>query len=314
MLTPTVPRPITRFRAGSIHAQRKVADALTRTLFGACALVVVAATCLILAFLARAGVRGFLVAGSDLLVGTVWQPERHRYGGVPLIAGTVATAVGAMLLGGAPAVLSAIWVHELSPRALRVPYRRVMELAVALPSVVYGWLALTYFVPALEAFARACGVVRATGEGLAAASLLLGLMIAPTVHLLTVDALARVSEDLRLASLALGASRVQTAFRVATSGAGKGIVVALFFGFARAAGETMAVQMVIGGARTLPRGLFSPTSTIATQIVMEMQNVRPDTPESDVLYSMSIVLLLISTGVVLITRFIGASPSPRKHA
>ena len=88
----------------------------------------------------------------------------------------------------------------------------------------------------------------------------------------------------------------------------RGIIVAVFFGFARAAGETMAVQMVIGGARQLPSDAFTPTTTISTQIVMDMQNARPDTPASDVLFAMSLVLLVVAVTVVLLTRFLGRGP------
>ncbi len=142
------------------------------------------------------------------------------------------------------------------------------------------------------------------GEGLATAAVLLGVMIAPTVLLLSLDALARVPTALRDASAALGASPWQTAMRVVVPHGWRGIVVAVFFGFARAAGETMAVQMVIGGARKLPDNAFSPTTTISTQIVMDMQNARPDTPSSDVLFSMSLVLLVVAVAVVLFTRFL----------
>jgi phosphate transport system permease protein len=113
-----------------------------------------------------------------------------------------------------------------------------------------------------------------------------------------------VPQPLRDASAALGASPWQTAMRVVVPHGWRGIIVAVFFGFARAAGETMAVQMVIGGARKLPESAFSPTTTISTQIVMDMQNARPDTPSSDVLFSMSLVLLVVAVAVVLFTRFV----------
>jgi phosphate transport system permease protein len=186
----------------------------------------------------------------------------------------------------------------------------VMEVASAIPSVVYGWLALMYLVPAVDTFAH--GIygqdARVTGEGLASASILLAIMIAPTVMLLSLDALSRVPGALRDASAALGASPWQTAFRVSAPYAWRGLLVAIFFGFARAAGETMAVQMVIGGARRLPRNLlFAPTTTISAQIVMDMQDARPGTVQSNVLFSMALVLLAVSVTVVLGTRALGRS-------
>jgi phosphate transport system permease protein len=132
-------------------------------------------------------------------------------------------------------------------------------------------------------------------------------MIAPTVLLLSLDALSRVPRALREASAALGASPWQTAFQVSFPYAWRGLLVAIFFGFARAAGETMAVQMVIGGARKLVTDPFSPTTTISAQIVMDMQEARPDTVQSDVLFSMALVLLVVSVAVVLVTRILARS-------
>jgi phosphate transport system permease protein len=181
-----------------------------------------------------------------------------------------------------------------------------MEITSAVPSVVYGWLALAYLVPVMERFAHQLYGEDAPvgGEGLASAALLLGVMIVPTVTILSLDALARVPQSLRDASAALGASPLQTAFRVVIPGAWRGLLVAVFFGFARATGETMAVQMVIGGARRLAPNVFAPTTTISTQIVMDMQNAMPGTASSDALYAMALVLLVISSGVVLVTRFV----------
>ena len=206
--------------------------------------------------------------------------------------GTLVTAVFGVVTGAIPALLSAAFVSELGPRGARPVFRRIMELAGALPSVVYGWMALTFLVPAIG------------GEGIAAAGLVLGVMIGPTVSLLALDALGRVPGELRDASAALGASPLQTAFRVAFPSSSRGLVVAVFFGFARAAGETMAVQMVIGGARKLPDGLVSPTTTIAAQIVNDMGSAPPNTPQNDVLFSMALVLLVISMSVVLATRLL----------
>ncbi len=291
------------------RVQSRTADAVVRALLVCCAVFVVLTTVAMLAFLGRTGVRGGLAVGIvALLTGEIWKPEAGLYGGLPLIVGTFTSATGAIALGAVPAVLAAVWLTEFAPVYLRQGYRRVMEVASATPSVVYGWLALVYLVPRLERFAHALRGSEApvTGEGLGASALLLAIMIAPTVLLLSLDALSRVPQPLRDASAAVGASKWQTAFHVSVPYAWRSLLVAVFFGFARAAGETMAVQMVIGGARRLPTDfLFSPTTTISAQIVMDMQEARPGSRESDVLYSMALVLLLVSIGVVLITRALG---------
>ena len=277
-----------------------------RALFVSCAGFVLLTTAAMLFFLGNAGLRGARAVGlGQLLTGVTWKPEAEIYGGLPLVFGTFVSAGGALLIGAVPAVLAALWATEFAPKRLRPLYRRTMEVAAAVPSVVYGWLALVYLVPQMEKVAHVLRGDQATGgEGLASAAVLLGVMIAPTVLLLSLDALARTPQLLRDASSALGASPWQTAIRVVLPHGWRGIIVAVFFGFARAAGETMAVQMVIGGARKLPDNAFSPTTTISTQIVMDMQNARPNTPSSDVLFSMSLVLLVVAVTVVLITRFL----------
>jgi phosphate transport system permease protein len=285
-----------------------VGEAVIRALLVACGVFVVLTTVAMLGFLARSGLRGIAEAGTQLLTGATWKPEANVYGGLALIVGTFASALGAIVLGATPAVLAAVWLTEFSPMPVRRAYRRVMEIASAIPSVVYGWLALVYLVPRMESLAHLIRGEEAavTGEGLAASATLLAIMIAPTVLLLSLDALARVPGQLRDASAALGASPWQTAFRVSVPYAWRGLLVAIFFGFARAAGETMAVQMVIGGARKLPKDfLFSPTTTISAQIVMDMQEARPGTTENDVLFSMALVLLVVSVIVVLVTRTLG---------
>ncbi len=297
-------------REGSRLAGRpRVGDALVRGALIACGWFVLATTLAMLGFLARTGFRGLREVGViALLTGETWKPEAGTFGGLALIVGTFTSALGAILLGAAPAVLAAVWLTEFAPDAVRRGYRRIMEVASAVPSVVYGWLALVHLVPLFERLAH---LVRGddaavTGEGLAASAFLLAVMIAPTVMLLSLDSLSRVPRSLREASAALGASPWQTAFTVSVPYAWRGVLIATFFGFARAAGETMAVQMVIGGARRLPRDfLFSPTTTISAQIVMDMQEARPGTTENDVLYSMALVLLVVSVGVVLVTRALG---------
>lgn len=281
-------------------------DVAFRSLALLCGIFAIGAAVFLLAFLVHAGLRGIVHAGPQLLTGVRWKPEAGVFGGVPLIVGTVTSALGAVLLGALPATLAAVWVTELAPERAQKLFRRAMEIATALPSVVYGWLALEHLVPEVDGVAKLFFAMRPDvgGEGLFTSAILLAVMIAPTVTLLSLDALSRVPKVMREASAALGATKLQTAFRVIVPHAKSGLIIATFFGFARAAGETMAVQMVIGGARQLPETPFSPTTTISTQIVMDMQNARPGTPESDVLYAMALVLLVFSSAVVLTTRAI----------
>ncbi len=291
-----------------VTRQPRVGEAVVRVALAACGGFVLLTTVAMLGFLARTGLQGAAQVGlGQLLFGSVWKPEAGSFGGLALIVGTFSTALGAVVLGAAPAVLAAVWLTEFATFQMRRTHRRVMEIASAVPSVVYGWLALVYLVPIMERIAHGWYGPDApvTGEGLAASAVLLAVMTVPTVLLLSLDALARVPRPLREASAALGASPWQTAFFVSVPYAWRGLLVAVFFGFARAAGETMAVQMVIGGARKVAHGLFSPTTTISAQIVMDMQEARPGTLENDVLFSMALVLLVVSVTIVVVTRAIG---------
>jgi len=290
-----------------VRTDRRVGETLFQGFLVVATLLVIASTFAILAYIVQTGLKGISAVGAgQLLTGRTWKPEANTYGGLPLIVGTFATAAGAIVVGAVPSILAALWVTEFAPKAIKGLYRRVMEVSVAIPSVVFGWLALVNLIPIMESVAHKLNGEEADvgGEGLGSASVLLGVMIAPTIVVMSLDALSRVPHPMRDASSALGASRIQTAFTIVLPHAWRGLLLAVFFGFARAAGETMAVQMVIGGARKMPEGLFTPTTTISTQVVMDMQNARPDTVQSDVLYSMALVLLVLSTGVVLLTRLL----------
>ncbi len=302
--------------------RHRVDRVVTAALAGAAGSVVVVAL-VILGFMGRAGVQGFAESGFFAMVlGRRWHPQDlpPLFGFLPFLFGTAISALGAVLLGAVPAVLAAVCASEFGSPRLRLAFRRVLETAAALPSVVYGYVAITWVVPRLANPHTGC-----QGLGIATASVLLAAMITPTVALLSLDALARVPGALRDASAALGASRWQTTWRAVVPTAWRGLLVAGFFGFARAAGETMAVQMVAGngdfgpmailrppGARVMsdacpmlgPLELFRPTSTISTRIVMDLPNTQPGTPWNHALFSMSLVLLGMSTGVVLVTRWL----------
>src|SRR4051812_35724633 len=186
----------------------RIGEGLIRVFVLVCGVFVVVSTVVVIGFLARTGVKGVREIGLGQLVsGLIWKPEANRYGGLPLLLGTLVSATGAAILGATPAVLGALWITEFSARRLRTPFRRLMEITSAIPSVVYGWLALAYLVPQMERVARGIYGEEAGvgGEGLASASVLLAVMIVPTVTILSLDALSRVHQSLRDASSALGA-------------------------------------------------------------------------------------------------------------
>ena len=167
-------------------------------------------------------------------------------------------------------------------------------------SVVYGYVGLVVLVPWLrETFGQA------TGFGLLAASLILAVMILPTILSISTDALQAVDPSLEEASLALGATWWQTVQHVVLPAAAPGILTAVVLAMARAIGETMAVQMLIGNTPQLAVSLFSPTATLTSNIVVEMGNTPFGSVWGNALFLMAFVLLLLSLAMILLVRRFG---------
>ena len=173
-----------------------------------------------------------------------------------------------------------------------------IELLVGIPSVVYGWLGLTLLVPFLRTHTSS-----PSGFGLAAAGIVLSIMILPTVISLSEDAFRSLPVSLREGSMALGSTRWQMITGVLLPSASSGLTVALILGIARAIGEALAVQMVIGNSSQFPRGIFAPTASLTTEIVIDMGGAPQGSFQEHVLFSMALLLLLIAMALILLVRF-----------
>jgi phosphate transport system permease protein len=169
---------------------------------------------------------------------------------------------------------------------------------VGIPSVVYGWLGLTLLVPIIREHTSS-----ASGFSLAGAGVVLAIMILPTVISLSEDAFNSLPPSLKEGSLALGATRLQTIMRVLLPSASSGLAVALILGIARAVGETLAIQLVIGNATAFPAGIFGPTATLTTVIVGEMPSATEGSLQEHALFSMAFLLLIIAMILILLVRF-----------
>jgi phosphate transport system permease protein len=186
---------------------------------------------------------------------------------------------------------------KIAPNWLREIMRPATDLYVAIPSVVYGFIGLTILVPFIRTY---FGVN--TGFGLLAAAVILAIMILPTIISISEDAIRSVPRTLEEASLALGATRWQTIRRVLLPAALPGILTSIILAMARAVGETMAVQMVIGNTPQLAKTLFTPTSTLTSEIVIEMGNTPFGTAWGNSLFLMALVLLLVSLLMIVAIR------------
>ncbi len=214
---------------------------------------------LIAVFILREGWLALREVGlGPLLTGLVWRPGRERFGLLAMIAGSVMATIGAISLGVPLALACAVFLAEVAPERVRNLVRPAVELLAGIPSVVYGLFGMVVLVPLV----RHIPVPGNTGFGLLSASIVLAVMILPTITNIAEDAIRAVPREYKEGSLALGATHWQTIVGVTLPAARSGIVAAIILGVGRALGETMAMIMVIGNSVVLPRPLNANPLTI----------------------------------------------------
>ncbi len=272
-----------------------IREALLRNLFLLCAIVAVAAVALIFIFTTA---RGWSVVKDPglgaFLGGTQWSSTLEQFGILPLINGTLVVTLGALLLGAPLAVGTAVFLSEIASPRMRAIVRPAVEMLAGVPSVVYGFFGLVMLRPIVAELTGGMGF------GALTASVILAVMIVPTIATLTEDALGSVPPGIREASYAMGATTWQTIYKVLLPAAKIGIIDATILGMGRAVGETMAVVMVAGNAPQFFKGLGAPIATITSQIVIDMSYASGT--HKTALFGMAIILFLISMGLVALVR------------
>ncbi|MFZ2876239.1 MAG: phosphate ABC transporter permease subunit PstC [Enterococcus aquimarinus] len=277
-----------------------------------CILLIILVVVSIFYFVASKGLATFFVDKVnffDFLFGTKWNPSQVGENGQPLVV-ALPMIVGSFLVTFLSAIVAtpfaigaAVFMVEISPKQGQKILQPVIELLVGIPSVVYGFIGLSVIVPAVRS------VFGGTGFGILAGTFVLFVMILPTVTTMTVDALKSVPRHYREASLALGATRWQTTYKVVLRAAVPGILTAVVFGMARAFGEALAIQMVIGNAALLPSSLVTPASTLTSILTMGIGNTIMGTVENNVLWSLALILLFMSLVFNIVIRLIGKKGS-----
>lgn len=242
----------------------KLRESVMRMVFFLTAGVSALAVLLICLYLFGGGIPVMGKIGWRNFFGSVWKPAKSLYGIWPMILGSLYATLGATVLGGGLGLLTAIFLARFCPRGLYRICKPAVNLMAGIPSVVYGMFGLMVLVPLLR------GLTGGTGKGLLTVSLLLGLMILPTVTGVAESALRAVPEAYFEGSLALGASREWSVFRVQLPAAAPGVLSGVILGIGRAIGETMAVVMVAGNQPATPAGLLSGLRTLTANIVLEM--------------------------------------------
>ena len=252
----------------------------------ACASVL--AVALICVFLFANGIPAMSEIGFlDFLTGKMWKPNNDIYGIFPMIVGSLYVTAGAIIVGVPIGILTAVFMAFYCPKQIYKPLKTATELLAGIPSVEYGFFGLVVLVPIIRQLGRDLGF-GGNGSSMLTASLLLGMMILPTIIGLTESSLRAVPTQYYEGAVALGATHERAIFRVVLPAAKSGTIAAIVLGVGRAIGETMAVIMVAGNQARMPQGIFRGIRTLTANIVIEMGYATDLHREA-----------LIATGVVL---------------
>ena len=253
----------------------KTKEVFGKAMFGLAAVICIIAVIAIFAFLIIKSVPTFKKLGIlDFVLCDNWSPDRTdtfatenisgSYGIFSMIVGTFAATVGALLFGGVLGYFTAVFIAFFCPKRLKKIFSSVINLLAGIPSVVYGFFGIVFLLPLLS------NIAPNNGSGLLATSIILGIMILPTVVSLSKTSIEAVPQQYYEGAVALGSNHSEAAFKVVVPAAKSGIFASLVLGVGRALGETMAVVMVAGNAPTYPNGLFNSFRVMTANIVMEM--------------------------------------------
>ena len=223
------------------------------------------AVALICVFLFASGVPAIGKIGVfDFLLGLRWKPLNDEFGILPMIVGSVYVTAGAVIIGVPLGLLTSIFMARFCPKKLYRVIKPAIELLAGIPSIVYGFFGLVVIVPIMQ------DVFGTGGKGVLTASILLGIMILPTIIQVAESSIRAVPESYYEGALALGATHERSVFSTVVPAAKSGITAGVILGIGRAIGETMAVIMVAGNQAIMPKGLLSGVRTLTANIVLEM--------------------------------------------
>jgi len=243
-------------------------EKMMQAVFFTAACASILAVALICIFLFANGIPAMKEIGFfGFLSGETWKPGNNIYGILPMILGSIYVTAGAVVVGVPIGILTAVFMAEYCPKRIYKPLKAATELLAGIPSIVYGFFGLVVLVPVIR---QIFGQNKTDGNSILTASLLLGMMILPTIIGVTESAVRAVPRHYYEGSLALGATHERSIFAVMLPAAKSGIMAAVVLGIGRAIGETMAVMMVAGNQPRMPEGILKGVRTLTTNIVLEM--------------------------------------------
>ena len=263
-------------------------ESLTEKIFLISASVAVISLLLIIGFVFYKGLRPFIIEGYsfwDFIFGTQWIPSANKYGILPMIVASLGATIGALLIGVPVGILTSIFIAEIAPKKIAKIMSGAVELLAGIPSVLYGVFGLAIIVPTIQEVFNL-----PKGQSLLAVIIVLAIIMLPTVITVSETAIRAVPNAYKEGSLALGASKTETIFKVIVPAAKSGIMTGVVLGIGRAIGETMAVILVAGNTPVIPSSIMDSVRPLTTNIALEMGYAFGTHQE-----------MLFATGVVLFT-------------
>ncbi len=244
---------------------RKYSESIMKIVFLLSAAVSILAVMLICWFLFSEGLPTIGEIGVlNFLTGTVWKPLENHFGILPMIVGSCYVTAGAIIIGVPVGLLCAIYMAKFCPRGVYRILKPAIDLLAGIPSIIYGFFGLMVIVPVMQQ------LTGTSGKGVLTASIMLGIMILPTIISVSEAAIRAVPESYYEGALALGATHERSVFFTTVPAAKSGIMAGIILGIGRAIGETMAVVMVAGNQPVIPESLTSGVRTMTINIVLEM--------------------------------------------
>jgi phosphate transport system permease protein len=225
----------------------------------------------------------------SFLLGDRWYPSKGSFGIFPMIVGSFWVTVGALIVGLPLGVACAVYLSELTHPTLAMVLRPMIQLLAAIPSVIYGFWGLIVLVPLIR---ESLG---GPGLSILAGSLVLGIMILPTIISISEDSLRALPRTYKEGALSLGATHWQSIWRVLIPAARSGIVASIILGMGRAIGETMAMIMILGNAAQVPHSILQSARTLTTNIGIEMGYATGDHRQA--LFATGVILFFIIMGL-----------------
>ena len=245
-----------------------IIENVSKGVFLASALIAVIILLIIIGFVFYKGLTPFIFKGysfKDFFFGTKWMPSSDVYGAMPMLIASIAGTFGSLLVGVPIGILTAIFIAEVAPKRIGKFISASVELLAGIPSVLYGIFGLTIIVPwVMNTFNVA------KGQSLLAIIIVLSIMMLPTIVTVSETAIKAVPKSYKEGSLALGASHIETIFKVVVPAAKSGILAAVVLGIGRAIGETMAIMLVAGNSAIMPTSITDSVRPLTTNIALEM--------------------------------------------